>query len=433
MIMNKSNFKQYDTRWASMGYPKKPYFIKNCGCGEVSIANCIIEMDKYKNETPKTIQPYCVQYAAPNGNGTYFSGIPKMMEHYGMTEVQEHQTMDALWAELKKGNRVAIYLMGSRPGGSKNVHWTSSGHFVASVGYKYENGDHWVYMKDSNSTSTDRNGWISYKGNLRGDVSRVWSGKLNGRLYGQAYYPTTPYTGTLPSGTVKNGSTGNDVKAVQTFLNWCINAGLAVDGIAGAYTTQAIKDFQSQYGGTYGIAVDGVFGNASLKAAKQIVAKYAVKTIVDKELDACVTQAEWMKNYTYGWESNPTVAKSKKKGTCVTYVACVLQRIGILPSGKYIWHDEKGKVIGANDKMTVLYLTGTIKANKSKLKAGDIIMAGNKTDPGSGSHIFIMNGAWSGDDPVIWDNHSAERRKKGFWGNYAYNGDKKIIAVVRLK
>lgn len=176
--MNKTNYKQYDTRWAKLGYPKKPWYIKNCGCGEVAICNSIIEIDAYKAQTPKTIQPYCKQYAAPNGDGTYFSGIPKMMEHYGMTEVKEHATMSPLWKELAKGNRVAIYLMGSRNGGSKGVHWTGSAHFVCSTGYKYENGKHWVYVKDSNSTSSLRNGWISYEDNMRGDVSRVWSGKL---------------------------------------------------------------------------------------------------------------------------------------------------------------------------------------------------------------------------------------------------------------
>lgn len=176
--MNKNNYKQYDTRWAKLGYPKSPYFIKDCGCGEVAICNCIIEIPKYKNETPKTIQPYCKQYAAPNGNGTYFAGIPKMMEHYGMTEVQEHQTMAELWRELEKGGRVAIYLMGNRKGGSKGVHWTSSAHFVCSVAYKVQNGKHYVYVKDSNSTSELRNGWISYEDNMRNDVSRVWSGKL---------------------------------------------------------------------------------------------------------------------------------------------------------------------------------------------------------------------------------------------------------------
>lgn len=176
--MNKNNYKQYDTRWAKLGYPKSPYFIKDCGCGEVSICNCIIEISKYKNETPKTIQPYCKQFAAPNGNGTYFAGIPTMMKHYGLTEVKEHQTMSELWKELKKGGRVAIYLMGNRKGGSKGVHWTSSAHFVCSVDYKTKNGKHYVYVKDSNSTSSSRNGWISYEENMRNDVSRVWSGKL---------------------------------------------------------------------------------------------------------------------------------------------------------------------------------------------------------------------------------------------------------------
>ena len=176
--MNKTNYKQYDTRWAKLGYPKSPYFIKDCGCGEVSICNCIIEISKYANETPKTIQPYCKQFAAPNGNGTYFAGIPTMMKHYGLTEVKEHQTMAELWKELKKGGRVAIYLMGNRKGGSKGVHWTSSAHFVCSVDFKEKNGKHYVYVKDSNSTSTLRNGWISYEENMRNDVSRVWSGKL---------------------------------------------------------------------------------------------------------------------------------------------------------------------------------------------------------------------------------------------------------------
>ena len=173
------NYKQYDTRWAYLPYPVKPWYIRDCGCGEVSICNCIVEMPQYADETPATIQPYCKQYAAPNGNGTYFNGIPEMMRHYGMTEVMEHSTMQPLWDELAKGNRVAVYLMGTRGGGTKGVHWTSCGHFVCSTGYKYEQGKHWVYVKDSNSTSDLRNGWIAYEDNMRGDVVRVWSGKLD--------------------------------------------------------------------------------------------------------------------------------------------------------------------------------------------------------------------------------------------------------------
>lgn len=426
--MNKTNFKQYDTRWAKLGYPKSPYFIKNCGCGEVSVANCIIEMEKYAKQTPKTIQPYCVQFAAPNGNGTYFSGIPKMLEHYGMTEVKEHQTMNSLWTEMAKGNRVAILLMGSRLGGSKKIRWTSSGHFVAAVGYRKKNGKHELYIKDSNSASSSRNGWLEYTAYLQGDVSRVWSSKL---IVTQPYYPTTPYTGTLPSGTVKKGSKGDDVKAVQTFLNWCMNAKLAVDGDCGTNTEAAIKKWQAQYKDK-GIAVDGVFGKKSLEVAKAIVAKYE-PTFVEKLMSACKTQAEWMKNYTYGWEKLPTIEKSKKKGTCVTYVACVLQRLGYLEPGKYVWHDKKGKAIGTTDRMEVLYPTGALKAIKNQLQPGDIIMTGTKSDVGSGSHIFVFTGKWDGDNPIIWDNHSAENIKKGKAGEHSYSGAKKVIAIVRLK
>ena len=267
--MNKTKFLQTASGWGGLGYPKKPWYIRNCGCGEVSIANCIIEMDKYASYTPATIQPYCKQFAAPNGNGTYFSGIPKMMKNYGMTEVKEHATMNPLWAELAKGDRVAIYLMGSKRGGSKRVHWTSGGHIVCSVGYKYENGDHWVYMKDSYSNSSLRNGWISYKGNLKGDVVRVWSGKIV-TVSPTTYRPTTPYTGTLPKTTVTDGSKGEDAKACQTFLNWCINAGLSVDGNAGRNTVTAIKVYQK----TYGLTPDGKFGKASRAKAEEIIKEH---------------------------------------------------------------------------------------------------------------------------------------------------------------
>lgn len=273
--MNKTKFLQTASGWGGLGYPKKPYYIRNCGCGEVSIANILIEMQKYANYTPATIQPYCKQYASPNGNGTYHSGIPAMMKHYGLTEVKEHATMSTLWTELAKGNRVAVYLMGSRKGGSKGVKWTSGGHFVCSVGYDYKNGKHYVYVKDSYSSSTLRNGLISYEENMKGDVVKVWSGKLNGALYGEveptSYKPSTPYSGTLPKGTVKNGVKGDDVKTCQTFLNWCINAGLSVDGSAGAKTVNAIKIFQK----TYGLGVDGSFGSKSRDKAQEIIKEHS--------------------------------------------------------------------------------------------------------------------------------------------------------------
>ena len=141
-----------------------------------------------------------------------------------------------------------------------------------------------------------------------------------------------------------------------------------------------------------------------------------------------------MKNYTYKWQANPTVEKSKKYGTCVTYVACVLQRLGILKSGQYIWIDTKGKVEGTNSKMTVTYLSGTLKSNKSKFRAGDIVIGGNgNIDAGAGSHIFILTGDWDGDNPYIYDQDSAGRVKNGKKPQHTWKGTFKTIALIRLK
>lgn len=214
------------------------------------------------------------------------------------------------------------------------------------------------------------------------------------------------------------------VKALQ---KW---AGVAQDGSWGVKTSKAIQK-------KLGVTVDGYFGENSVKALQRWASNkvFPQQTIIDKELSACKTQSEWMKNATYKWESNPTIAKSKKKGTCVTYVACVLQRIGVLKSGEYIWQNGKGygtgKVYGTNSKMTVTYMGNkTISSLKSKLKTGDIILLDdNKSgEKGSGGHIFILAG-WNGTTPIIWDNETAKKGQKA----RTYNGSRKVLAVVRLK
>lgn len=210
--------------------------------------------------------------------------------------------------------------------------------------------------------------------------------------------------------------------------------GVTQDGVLGKQTVTA---WQKKIGAT----ADGIFGTNSMKAWQRYLnehdkAVYPKQTIVDKELEACKTQSVWMKNATYKWESKPTIAKSKKKGTCVTYVACVLQRIGVLKSGQYIWHNGKGygtgKVVGANDKMTVTYMGNkTLSSLKSQLKAGDIIMVDdNKSgESGSGGHIFILTGSWSGSNPYIWDNETARKGQKP----RTYSGKRKVLARIRLK
>lgn len=164
------------------------------------------------------------------------------------------------------------------------------------------------------------------------------------------------------------------------------------------------------------------------KSGKKLYTSPVKETIVDKELAACKVQADWMKNAKYEYEKNPTVAKSKKRGTCVTYESCVLQRIGLIPSGQSLWHDENGKVYGANSNFTVIYPKNkTLSQLKNELKAGDIVMDGHGV--GSGSHIFILTGEWKGNKPVIWDNWSGQKKQ----GAHTYDRDRHVIAIVRPK
>ena len=414
MRMNKTKYMQTDKRWGGLGYPKKPWYLRNCGCGEVSICNAIIEMEQYKKYTPATIQPYCKQFAAPNGDGTYWSGIPAMMKHYGMTEVKEHATMAPLWKELTKGGRVAIYLMGSRKGGSKGVHWTSSGHFVCSVGYKVKNGKHYVYVKDSYSNSSLRNGWISYEDNMKFDVLKVWSGKLNSK----APKPTPTPTKSIDeiAKEVIDGKWGNGDERISKLKK-------------AGYDPDAVQ-----------------------KKVNELL-KPKTKTIGEKIIDTCREQAEWMKNYTYSWPlwKPRNVERSKKYGTCVTYVACVLQRLGYLKSGEYLWNNGKGfgtgkvyiwgpdgkRSVKSSDRMVVKYMGNKpFKSLKDELKTGDIVMVDdNKSgESGGGGHIMVFAGKWTKNgNPYIWDNYSADRVKAGAKGVHTYGTARKVLAIVRLK
>ena len=173
-------------------------------------------------------------------------------------------------------------------------------------------------------------------------------------------------------------------------------------------------------------SVDGIKGKVDMDKCYR--AYWEKPTIVERELEACKVQAEWMKNAKYEYEKNPTVPKSKYKGTCVTYESCVLQRIGLIPSGQSLWHDENGKVYGANSNFSIIYPKNkTLSQLKNELRAGDIVMDGHGV--GSGSHVFILTGTWNGSKPVIWDNWSGQQGK----GAYTYDRDRHVIAIVRPK
>lgn len=191
--------------------------------------------------------------------------------------------------------------------------------------------------------------------------------------------------------------------------------------------------------------LDGKWGsgdarkNALTKAGYDYEAvQKKVNEIVDLHnaiCDAAKAQVAWSKDSVYKWQSKPTIVKSKTHGTCVTYVACVLQRIGVLKSGEYVWTNGtgfgNGKVLGANDRMIVTYYNNkkSVKDLKKILQVGDVlIFDDNKSGKvGDCGHICIYNG------------HTYYNGIRTFTGghNISVNGKekytRKVLAIVRIK
>lgn len=81
-------------------------------------------------------------------------------------------------------------------------------------------------------------------------------------------FPTLPSRGYYKVGdgykTLTGSSTAVQIKRVQQFLNWAVNAGLTVDGDYGAKSSAACIKFQK----AVGIEADGKFGKNTLAKAK---------------------------------------------------------------------------------------------------------------------------------------------------------------------
>lgn len=235
---------------------------------------------------------------------------------------------------------------------------------------------------------------------------------------------------------------GTEVGKLQDYLNWYTDGKFykecgGRDNIYGNNTLKYTKQMQTDFFGAK--EADGKVGSKTIAKMKEFGGTPA-PSVTDKLLSACKTQANWMKNASYGAWKPVTIPHSKVGGTCVTYVGCVLQRIGYLKSGEYIWHTGKGygtgKVYGTNSKMTTTYMNNkTFKALKSKLKAGDIVLCDdNKSGTsGNGGHIMVFEGKWSKKgNPYVWDVGKAMHCERT--GTHReYDGDHKILAIVRLK
>lgn len=183
--MRSAIFRQYDSRWGGLKYPTSKYTMKRSGCGCCACTHLIIEKDEFKNYTPRNVRPYMVgQGFATEGNGTLWSGITKTLQYYGFKVKIPNigGSMSSAWAELNKGNRGGILLL--KKGTRGGVTWTSSGHYVAFLDYKVQNGKHYFYTKDSGSRNND--GWHCYETTMRGLLPKIWIVELpetDGKYY----------------------------------------------------------------------------------------------------------------------------------------------------------------------------------------------------------------------------------------------------------
>lgn len=234
----------------------------------------------------------------------------------------------------------------------------------------------------------------------------------------------TPYTGAFPTAAVKKGSTGENAKRTQTYLNWCLGSGLVVDGIAGTKTVAAIKKYQKRYG----LSVDGVFGSKSITMAKYIANR-------QPWLKAMYDQYNWSKKQKYKFDDEPTIANSKKRGTCITFPAVSLQRIGLLSSGKYFYyHPTKNRISGnaasyvKNHKeiFTLKYPHKTVATliKSGAIKPFDIVGFDNP-----GYHTMVFAGISQKGKPLWYSMGSSKK----WFKTYSYYAGRKVDMIVRLK
>lgn len=302
--MNKNIYRQYDSRWRSLPYPTSRYSFANNGCGCCACTHVIIELDKYKNYTPKNVRPYMVNNGfATKGHGTTWSGIKKTLEHFGFSVIN-HSTMTDLFKTLDKRkaqNKPCLGVILFRAGVKGGVRWTSGGHYVMFANYKVSGGKHYFYTKDSGGRKHD--GWYCYETTMKGLIPQIWSAIPKDSPAPKPTPTPTPYKpskisvdGDWGKGTTKltqsvmkttidgiissqpssykpyvkgantnswqfvskNAKGSATVKAIQKMV------GANQDGKWGQATSKAVQKWLNKQG--YKLSVDGDFGKGSVKA-----------------------------------------------------------------------------------------------------------------------------------------------------------------------
>ncbi len=185
--MNPRIIDQGDKQWANLPYRTLPYTVVKEGCGLCAVTMCAMEMGKYWNYTPLDTIDFMRQYAT-NGDGTEGAGIDAGLDKY-VGNHKRFYDMAPFWNEVSKGNRIGVILFNDNipPDGKE---WTLSGHYVMFNQYKYENGQHWLYTKDSSWRA--KSGFYSYERSMAGCISVLWTAEVknmkNGWLKEDGYW-----------------------------------------------------------------------------------------------------------------------------------------------------------------------------------------------------------------------------------------------------
>lgn len=187
-----------------------------------------------------------------------------------------------------------------------------------------------------------------------------------------------------------------------------------------------------------GVGLSAPYMGSCIHTDSNLPKKTTKKTTADplqKWYDAMKTQFNWSKNQTYVWVENPTVANSRTKGTCITFPAVSLQRIGLLPKGGYFYfHPTKKKISGKSasyvknhtDIFKLSYPNKTCKQlwDAGKIKKGDIVGFGNPS-----YHTMVFMGMNSKGKPLF----NTMGHKRALNTTYPAYASRKVNMLVHIK
>ena len=362
-------YRQYDSRWGKKNYNGSSNYA-TAACGPTSCANILYAINP--KITPLTTGKYMQTHGyAIRNNGTLHAGIPACLKHFGAQNVGQVIKMADVFARCAKGD-VGVFLFGA--GSKGGVTWTTSGHYIAVTGYKASNGKHYFRTFDSGGRRHD--GWYCYEKTMKGLIPKIWLCKAERKKIDK---PTGKYSGTIPAPTLKIGSSGAGVIALQKFLNWYHPAWkLDPDGKFGNKTENALVDFQY----AEGLTDDGIYGKKSQARAKTYwqvtstptkpVAKptatttttapaptTTTKTTVEKVVDVSYSQSK-----TIDWKK---VKASGIKGAIIRcgyrgYVSAKLQE-----DSMFMNHIKGAEKAGL--KLGIYFFTEAINAAEGKAEA----------------------------------------------------------------